>query len=82
MGVPGSAGRPTIVGHPDQPFFGGSKATLANTSRRCRGRPLGDPSSRVYRRLGRLRRFVISVERRVISVDPRVVSVEPRRSWG
>jgi pyruvate,orthophosphate dikinase len=66
---------------PDQPFFGDPKATLANTSGR-RGRPLGDPSSRVYRPPPRLRRFVISVDARVISVDSRVISVDPRGSWG
>ena len=43
---------------------------------------MDDPSSRIYRRLGRLPRFVISVDRRVISVDSRVISVEPRGSWG
>jgi hypothetical protein len=38
-GGPGSAGRPTIVGHLDQPFVGGSNATLANASRRTADHP-------------------------------------------
>jgi hypothetical protein len=47
-----------------------------------RGRPFDDPSSRIYRVLGRLGRFVISVDRRVLSVAPRVINVDPRGNWG
>jgi hypothetical protein len=47
-----------------------------------RGRPLDDPSSRVYRVLERLRRFVIRVDARVICVVSRVLSVDARGNWG
>jgi hypothetical protein len=73
---PGSAGRPTIVGHLNQPFFGGSNATLANASRRTAGRPLGDPSSRVHRLPPSFGRFVVSVEPRVVCVGSRRIAVE------
>jgi len=59
---------PTIVGHPDQPFFSDPRVALANTSRRYPRTTLGDPSSRASRPLPSFARLVVSVEPRVVRV--------------
>jgi hypothetical protein len=40
------------------------------------------PDGGTYCGLGRLRRFVISVDARVITVASRGISVDPRGNWG